>query len=217
MKTGGKEIRFRMTQGIAGDVARTQVALNIKNPYADPRYGSWAVGARGHAPVLLRPAAVPPGARGPGGVGHEGRGGAGGGGRRGAQDVGAGAMERSGCSGTGAPLWRRGTTGGAAGGASAGAEGHRGGRTEGQWGASWVVMLQPIPMACRFNSEIDRQLSFKTHSILAFPVVREGETGLYVRMRERLRGRTAGRSVRPPTVFAPDWVSRFQQAAPPCI
>eukprot|EP00668_Euglena_longa_P004371 GGOE01005126.1.p1 GENE.GGOE01005126.1~~GGOE01005126.1.p1 ORF type:complete len:1250 (-),score=391.07 GGOE01005126.1:716-4441(-) len=62
--TGGKEIRFRMTQGIAGEVARTQIPLNIKNVYTDPR----------------------------------------------------------------------------------------------------------------FNSEIDRQFSFKTHSILAFPVVREGET-----------------------------------------
>jgi len=38
--TGGKEIRFRMTQGIAGEVARTQIPLNIRNVYADPRFNS---------------------------------------------------------------------------------------------------------------------------------------------------------------------------------
>uniref|UniRef100_A0A7S1NG74 Phosphodiesterase n=1 Tax=Eutreptiella gymnastica TaxID=73025 RepID=A0A7S1NG74_9EUGL len=37
-KTGGKEIRFSMNQGIAGECARNQTPLNIKDPYNDPRF-----------------------------------------------------------------------------------------------------------------------------------------------------------------------------------
>lgn len=44
--TGGKEIRFRMTQGIAGEVARTQIPLNIRNVYADPRCPGMGGGPR---------------------------------------------------------------------------------------------------------------------------------------------------------------------------
>eukprot|EP01004_Peranema_trichophorum_P003208 NODE_220_length_3207_cov_54.419909_g191_i0.p1 GENE.NODE_220_length_3207_cov_54.419909_g191_i0~~NODE_220_length_3207_cov_54.419909_g191_i0.p1 ORF type:complete len:1025 (-),score=180.24 NODE_220_length_3207_cov_54.419909_g191_i0:133-3090(-) len=38
LKTGGKIIRFRMDQGIAGEVARTSKTLNITDAYADSRF-----------------------------------------------------------------------------------------------------------------------------------------------------------------------------------
>ena len=38
LKTGNRQIRFRMNQGIAGEVARTQTPLNIQHPYSDPRF-----------------------------------------------------------------------------------------------------------------------------------------------------------------------------------